>query len=326
LDSAFRVLKSSVKFNYDGGDDKQILPEGCISPRIESKESESPCEGGKDLGKRVLADITEMLGRKLIFHIDAVSDLEEETVQGLSTDRLDELVQRVPELRELLKGILDEESKKEEIKPTRVDYQTDGSKIESFVLEDGKTAIRTSYNSGIIETIIDYKGNGTKRIVVHIDKTTEIIRKDNEKNIMWIQTIQKDLDNEDYEKIQILSKEKKPIGPSFTRTKTSEGVHTNIDVEEDIYFAFAEATDYFTATIQDHITEKLKCFMKNVIPNREDYLVFVCSTLDKDQIKEVLTHKFQKLMICGKNVDCNPVENRLLIQMKLYSGFGNMNI
>ena len=326
LDSAFQVIKSSVKFNYDGGNEKQILPEGCISPKIESKETNSPCEGGKKLGRRVLEDIIEMLGRKLIFHIDAVSDLEEETIEGLSTDRLDELVQRIPELRELISQIINEEDTKENLKPVRIDTQEDGSRMESFVFDDGKTAIRTIYNSGIIETIVDYKGNGTKKIVTNIDKTIEIIRKDNEKNIMWIQTIQKDIDDPDYEKIQILSKDKKNIGPSFSRLKQSQGIHKNIEVDENIYFAFSEATDYFTETVNEHITNKLKCFMENIIPHREDYLVFVCSNLDKEEIKKELIHKFQKLMICGKKVDCSVTENRLLIQMKLYAGFGTINI
>ena len=320
------MLKSSVQFNYDGGADKQVLPEGCITPKIKSKDDEGPCEKGKDLGRALLADVVQMLGRKLLFHVDAVSGLEPESVDGLSTDRLDELVQRVPELMELIDAILERENARAAIDPVRTDMAENGSKIERFVLQDGRTVTRTTEPGGTVTTLTDLSADGTLKRVDHIDKTAEIIRRDSDGTVLWIQTIQADSRDPRYEHVQILSTGKKPIGVPFTRPKTLPEVHERIEVLEEIYFAVSEATEYFTDTLQEHVTERLKCFLEGVVPNREDYLLFVCGSLDKETVKGHLVHTFQKLMVCRKKVDCSEAENRLLVQIKLYAEFGDSGI
>jgi hypothetical protein len=320
------VVKSSVKFNYNGSEKRHLLPEGCISPVVDTREHDTPCEHGRRLGLQLVTDIIEMAVRKLLFHVEAVSNLESETIYEMSTDRLDEMVERVPELIELLDDIKSVEREKGELTPIRVDEHQDGSKVETYVLEDQRTVVKTMYPDKRVQVLTNMKDGGTTIRQDSKDKTSEIIRKDASGKILWIQTIQPDLSFEDYEKVQIFTAEKKPVGLPFDRLMTRAEAHHEIEIPEDIYFAFSESTNFFVETVQEYILERLKCFVRSIVPSREDYLVFVCASLDKDQIQKNLVKIFQKTVVCKKKVDCDAVEERILTQLKLYVEFGSLNI
>ena len=325
LDQSFEVIKSSVKFNYDGGDERLMLPEGCISPIIPKDERMDPCKRGKALGKAILSDFVEMLGRKLLFHIKAVSDLESESIEGLSTDRLDEMVQRIPELVELIEQIQEEERKKPDLQPIKRDILRDGSKVDSFSLKNEQLATLTHEPSGKLTSKFKLIEGGIRTRVDNIDKTSEIVRKDAQGRVQWIMTIQPDIDDEAFEFVQLYSSERKAIGAPFRRLRTSAQIYDDVEISEEIYFAFSEAAEFYIKTIEEYVTERVKCFVKGIVPNKEDYLVYVCASLDSDFIKQEVLQKFQKLLVCKNKCFCDKIENRMLIQIKLYTEFGIIN-
>lgn len=284
-----------------------------------------PCKKGKALGKAILSDFVEMLGRKLLYHIEAVSNLEPESVEGLSTDRLDEMIQRIPELVELIEQIQTKERQQPQLQPIKTDIMPDNSKIHRFQLKNEQMATLTQFSNGKLVSEFSLKEGGTRTRVDNIDKTSEIIRKDVQGQIEWIMTIQPDIKDESYEYVTLYSSERKAIGSAFRRLKTSAQIYNDIDISEEIYFAFTEAAEFYIKTIQEYVSERVKCFVKGVVPNKEDYLVYVCANLKENFIKQEVLQKFQKLVVCRNKSFCDEVENRMLIQLKLYTEFGIIN-
>ena len=153
LDQGFGVLKTNVKFNYDGSNEMNELPEGCMPPTVPSPDK-NPCENGFALGSEVVEEIGTMLVKKII-HNPSDEIPKEGVSSSIDNEKLQTVIRKLPDLAAKLEDILENNhsSNLNNREPHEKLLNEDGTETGIFHFTNGDVAERTIKHNGDIETI-----------------------------------------------------------------------------------------------------------------------------------------------------------------------------
>lgn len=316
LDEAFNVLKSRVTFNYDGGENRMVLPEGCIPPTIPEPPN-NPCQHGFDLGTEVIKDISTMIVKKLVNHPQEAIPDQEITV-SIDSDKLDQVNQALPELESMLDKLIEENHSKnpENLKVDGEITNDDGTKTHVYNFVNGETAERTKKLNGDIETIL-YKNDETVEVRTEMPSGIIDMSLYNKEGIaVYHKSIEPIEDEPDFVKVTTYNYDDEIVGqPEIFPRYSQNAKPLDVDFTEEVVNKLDSANANMAMAIEKYVNERVTCFSEHLINIKENYLTFVCSTTGHSSIKDVILKNFAETLVCGQNIDCQEIEERLVDKM-----------
>jgi hypothetical protein len=315
LDNEFAVVKSKVRFNYDGSENRLELPEGCIPPSV-PKTPDNPCQNGFDLGEEVIRDVSTMVIKKLVNHPQDVP--ENEFTMSIDTDKLDEVNQKLPELTKMLDELLvkNHESNPEDREPKDVIENEDGTKTHVYHFVNGDVAEKTKKENGDIETIL-YKADQTVEVRTEMPSgIVDVTLYDQEGIAVYHKSIEPVEGHPEYVKVTTFNYDDEVVGqPEIFPRHEYDGLPLDIEFTEDVVKQLDQANTLFASAIENYVNERVTCFSEHLINVKESYLTFVCSTTGHASIKDIIQQNFADTLMCGKNIDCDAIEEQLVDKM-----------
>jgi hypothetical protein len=302
LDELFQVIRSDVKFNYDGSQDLLELPEGCIAPHIDQPK-DNPCEDGQKLGDNILQNATQLLIWKMVFHAEQLSEQEDDlNVPNIDTDDLNQVLFGLKDIQDIILNVVRESRI---VYPSEKSENGEHSKFQ-YVFADGSTGHKT-VDWGLKKSVLEVTdSNGsTKKRTDNGDGTSEIVYKDSQGNIQYIETIKLSLDDTSKEEVTLYSAENEPISPSFIRTSQPDSFLVDFSIPKEILTPFISTVKFLIKTIRDHLIQKLNCFAESIIDTENNYLIFVCINTVKNNTDFYITKLFLEAITCGKLAECS---------------------
>ena len=336
LDSNMMVVRSSVKFNYDGQADTYDLPEGCMAPIIDPPK-ESPCKNGTLFGANILGAVSELLTKKIVFHAETVAKNEPHG-QILTQEKLDEISRRMPELAEILEK-LNHENEAQNILNRTIDKKitnSDGTITLVYRFKDGTQAYRTKELDGTVLTeILLTSGERLERRDPK-DKPSEEVLKDPKGKIKWIRNIipiagdfkpyktlyENDAKAKRWELVSTYNIKRELMGVPILKIHHPLREPIWVQIPDEIRDAFEETSAFYSSSLEAYVMDKMKCFTKQILNVPELYLTFVCATTQQDSPGQILKMHLAKALVCGKKVDCSPVEFETIMHLMYGVGKG----
>jgi hypothetical protein len=315
LDNDFSVLKSNVTFNYDGGENRMHLPDGCIPPSI-PETPDNPCQHGFDLGTEVIKDVSTMITKKLINHPQEIP--QKEITMSIDANKLDEVNQKLPELAKLLDDLLEKNhaSNPENRKIEDSITNEDGTVTHIYHFANGDVAEKTKKDNGDVETIL-YNADETVEVKTEMPSgVTDVTLYDKEGIAVYHKSIEPIEGNPDYVKITTFNYDDEIVGePEIYPKFESRPVPLDIEFDQDTVNKLDDANKLFASAIENYVNERVTCFSENLINVKESYLTFVCSTTGHASIKDIIQQNFAETLMCGGNIDCDAIEEELVDKM-----------
>lgn len=316
LDEGFNVLKSRVTFNYDGSDNRMVLPEGCIPPTVQQPPN-NPCQHGFDLGTEVIKDISTMIVKKLVNHPQETIPDQEVTL-SLDKDKLDQVNQALPELEAMLDKLIEDNHNQnpEKEKSDEVIENPDGTKTHIYNFANGDVAERTEKPNGDVETIL-YKSDETVEVRTEMPSgIVDMTLYDKEGIAVYHKSIEPIEDEPDFVRVTTYNYDDEIVGQPEIFPKHSDNIiPLDVDFTEDVVSKLDSANLKMADAIEKYVNERLTCFSEHLINIKESYLTFVCSTTGHASIKDLILKNFAETLVCGKNIDCQDIEERLVDKM-----------
>ena len=316
LDNAFNVLKSNVRFNYDGGDHRLELPDGCLPPEI-PETPDNPCQHGYDLGTEVIKDISTIVTKKLINHPQP--QIPEEIALSIDTSKLNTVNENLPGLQNMLSKLLENNhaANPENREPDDQIDNEDGTRTYIYHFDNGDVAEKTAKENGDIETIL-YKNDGTVEVQTIMPSGISDVTLYNAEGVaVYHKSFEPFEENPEYVKVTTFNYDDEVVGdveiyPNFHR---DDPVPLDVDFTTEVVQKLEEVNSDFADAIEKYVNEKLKCFSEHLINVKESYLTFVCSTTGHASIKDVIRKNFAETLVCGKHVNCEELEEELIDKM-----------
>lgn len=331
-----RVIRNSVKFNYDGQANTYDLPEGCMAPVIDAPK-ETPCKNGTLLGSNILSAVSQLLTKKIVFHSSTVARNEPDG-QLLTREKLDEMARRMPELSEILEA-LNEENEAQNILNRTVDKRiknSDGTITLVYRFKDGTQAYRTrQLDSTILTEILLTSGERLERRDLR-DKPSEEVLKDANGKIIWMRNIiaiagafkpyktlyESDTKAKRWELVSTYNTKRELMGAPIQKIHHRRREPIWVQIPDEIRDAFEETSGFYSKALNTYVMDKMKCFTREILNVPELYLTFVCATTQQDSPEQILRMLLAKALVCGKKVDCSPVEFETVMHLMYGVGKG----
>ena len=315
LDQGFGIVKSDVKFNYDGGSEMMSLPDGCMPPSVPIPEK-NPCENGFALGSEVVEEIGTMLIKKLVHH--PLQHIPKEGIaMSIDSDKLDTVRKNLPELAKKMEDLLEQNhaSNTENRKPDDELINEDGSKTEIYNFANGDVAERTPNKNGDIETIL-YKEDGTVEVKTEMPSgISDVTLYGKDGLAIYHKSIEPSEHDPDMMKITTYNYNDEIVGKPEYFPKNPNPVPLDVNFTDEVVKSLEESNVGIAESIQDYVNERLTCFAENLINVKESYLTFVCSTTGHASIQDLIRKNFAETIMCGKDIDCDEIEAELLDKM-----------
>lgn len=315
LGDDMKVIQQIVFFNYDGGNERHPLPEGCVPPTPET-QPENPCQNGFELGEEIIKDVATMVTKKLVDHPQDVV-LDNEDPEEIPQDKMDEVIKKLPELEELLETVIEENhaSNPENRQPDEVVENPDGTVTEKYNFPNGDVAEKTVKPDETTETVVKRPDGSTVTRVDKPDDTATIVEKDPQGNPVLVKEIVPKPEDPTQEIVTTKLPDGTPVGEPLERPRKPNDSPSVVDVPDDAQNLFNEISSTLGDTLEQYVENKVKCFAENIIDVKENYLTFVCSTTGHSSIKDALKARFGDAVVCGTHVDCDGLQEELLDKM-----------